>query len=348
MLTARENMRQCIIGGHPDRYVNQYEALRLVANPAMMLGGRPAKGGEPKVNAWGVTYSYPESAPAAFPVHTEEKIVIKDIEHWRDYVHAPDLKQIPDAVWDACINMCGAVDTNLSYKALFVAPGLFEQCHNLCAIQNALVYYLEYENEMHDLIKYITDWELELAEMCCARMHPDALFHHDDWGSETNSFLRPSVFEDFFLEPYRQIYSYYHDHGCEIVIHHSDCYAANLVPYMTEMGIDVWQGCMHANNVPELVRKYGDKMTFMGEIDNKFVDFDGWTPADCEKAGAEAIGRVGTMKHFIPCISQGGPGSMYPGTYKALWDGIDKYNMEHFGFTREELDAARMPMSVMF
>ena len=348
MLTAKENMRQCILGGAPDRYVNQYEALTLLFDPSQRLSARPQKGGEPVRNAWGVTYSYPVTAPAPFPVHTPDRIVVRDIRHWRDYVQAPDLGWIPDAEWDAAAERYAAVDGNLSYRAAFVAPGLFEQSHNLCGLENALIHYLEYEDEMHDLIRYLTEYELRLAEKICSRLHPDALFHHDDWGSETNSFLRPGLFEDFFLEPYREIYQYYHDHGCEFVFHHSDSYAANLVPYMIGMGIDVWQGCMHSNDVPGLVRKYGGKITFMGEIDNKFIDFDGWTPKDCERAGYEAIERVGSLKHFIPCITQGGPGSMYPGAYRCLWDGIDRYNAEHFGYTREELDACRMPPTVLF
>ena len=38
MLTARENMRQCIINGKPDRYVNQYEGINLLMHPFMCLG----------------------------------------------------------------------------------------------------------------------------------------------------------------------------------------------------------------------------------------------------------------------------------------------------------------------
>ena len=79
MLTAKENMRQCIIGGNPDRYVNQFEAITTLFHPSMMLSPMPKKGGEPSVNAWGVTYQFPENVPAAFPVHTPDKIVVKDI-----------------------------------------------------------------------------------------------------------------------------------------------------------------------------------------------------------------------------------------------------------------------------
>ena len=86
----------------------------------------------------------------------------------------------------------------------------------------------------------------------------------------------------------------------------------------------------------------------MGEIDNKFVDFDGWTPEVCHKAAVDAIERVGTKEGFIPCITQGGPGSVYPGTYAELRKAIDQYNIDHFGATQEGIDAARIPEEIMF
>ena len=114
---------------------------------------------------------------------------------------------------------------------------------------------------------------------------------------------------------------------------------------MIEMGIDVWQGCMKSNDVPELVKKYGDKITFMGGIDNKQMDFDGWTVEDCHKAAYETLDSTG-MKGFIPCITQGGPGSVYPGAYKALVDEIDKYNEEKFGI--KDAESARLPLQILF
>ena len=104
---------------------------------------------------------------------------------------------------------------------------------------------------------------------------------------------------------------------------------------------------MKSNNVPELIKKYGGKMTFMGRIDNKLVDFEGWTQADCTKAAVDAMEECGN-KYFIPCITQGGPGSLYEGTYKGLWDAIDKYNCEKFGLKQEDIDNARLPMNIMF
>lgn len=344
MLTARENMNEVIKGGNPDRFVNQYEAIQLLFHPFMMASPLVQPGQLDVQNAWGVYNSFPEGTPGMFPVHTPDKILIKDIEDWRDYVKAPPL-DFPQEHWDMFKEQYDAVDTSKAYKAAFVAPGLFEQTHHFSEISNALVYYMTNEDEMHDLIKYLVEWELELAEGICSNLKPDMLFHHDDWGTEESTFLRPEMFAEFFVEPYKEVYGYYHDHGVELVVHHSDCYAATLVPYMIEMGIDIWQGAFSTNNIPELIEKYGKDITFMGGIDNKFVDFEGWTYENCKKVAVEVMEECGN-KYFIPCIAQGGPGSCYPGVYQALADAIDEYNIEKFGV--DDPAAQRLPHQIMF
>ena len=310
----------------------------MMHNPMPMPGAGTVK------NAWGVSLSWPEGHTGAFPVHTPETIVVKDIEQWREYVKAPPLK-FSQSQWDQFKAMYDAVDCTKAFKAAFVAPGLFEQTHYLCSITEALMNYITNPDEMHDMINYITDWELELAEGICSNLHPDAIFHHDDWGSERSTFMSPEMFADFFTEPYKRIYGYYHDHGVELVIHHSDSYAATLVPSMIEMGIDIWQGAMSSNDIPALVEKYGGQISFMGGIDNKAVDHEGWTAEECRRAVRTACGGCGP-RYFIPCITQGGPGSYCQGAYKGLWDEIDRYNMESFGISGA--DEARLPMSVMF
>ncbi|MBQ9828491.1 MAG: uroporphyrinogen decarboxylase, partial [Lachnospiraceae bacterium] len=229
MLTARQNLAECLKkDGHPDRFVNQYEPFVLLSTPHALHETNPVKGGPDVVNSWGVTRSFPANVPGAFPVHTPDKVVIKDIEEWQKYVKAPTL-DFPESEWEMFQAKYEAVDRTKSYATLMVAPGLFEQTHHLQGIDNALINYMLYPDEMHDLLKYLTDYELRLAELTCEKLHPDAVFHHDDWGSETNSFFRPEMFEEFFLEPYQQIYGYYKSHGCELAIHHSDAYGANIV-----------------------------------------------------------------------------------------------------------------------
>ena len=131
MLTAKDNMRECIINGKPDRYVNQYEAMAFVMHPYSFTSAFPTKGGPDVVTAWGVTYSFPENVPGGFPVHTPDKIVIKDIEHWRDYVHAPQVTGLPENLWEMSLGMAAQIDGDKAFKCAMVAPGIFENTHHL-------------------------------------------------------------------------------------------------------------------------------------------------------------------------------------------------------------------------
>ena len=349
MLTAKENLRQTIIdGGHPDRFVNNYEGIYLMFHPQLIHSGGLLQPGDMNVvDAWGVTNSFPVGTPGAFPVHTPEKLVVKDIEDWKEYVKAPPT-EFPEAEWEVFQQQYEDVKAaDKAYCAAFTAPGIFEQSHHLCAIDNALMYFITNPEEMKDLIKYLTEYELRVAENVCDHLHPNALFHHDDWGSEINSFLRPEMFAEFFVDSYKEIYGYYKSRGAEFVFHHNDSYGANLIPYMIEMGIDVWQGTMESNNVKELLEEYKGKIAFMGNIDNKDVDFAGWTVEDVKRVAREHLEGY-EFPSYIPCITQGGPGSTMSGTYVELVKAIDELNCEMFGFTQQEIDDARMPLQVMF
>ena len=54
------------------------------------------------------------------------------------------------------------------------------------------------------------------------------------------------------------------------------------------------------------------------------------------------------FQSYIPRITQGGPGSTMSGTYVELVKYIDQYNCEKFGFSKEEIAAARPPIQIMF
>ena len=254
--------------------------------------------------------------------------LLTTITEWKKTVHAPNVV-FTDEQWAPFVEMAEKVDRNEYFVTHYVAPGIFEQCHYLQEIQNCLINFYEEPEAMHELIDYITEWELKYAEEVCKHLHPDALFHHDDWGSQQSTFISPAMFEEFFLPAYKKVYGYYKDHGVELIVHHSDSYAATLVPYMIEMGIDIWQGVMNTNNIPELIKQYGGKITFMGGVDSATVDRPDWTREMVAEQVRKACESCGT-KFYIPNTSQGGAMSTYPGVYEAVSEEIDKMSKELF------------------
>lgn len=329
MLTIKQNLLETIHGGNPDRFVNQYEAFQMVFDPIMAQSPMPTLGGGEVKNAWGVTNVWPEGTPGSFPVHTPDKIVIKDITEWQKYVHAPNT-DLPDEAWAPFEQMAAAIDRSQYFVTSFVAPGLFEQCHHLGEIQNTLINLYEEPEAMHELIDYLTEYELRVAEQLCKHIKPDAIFHHDDWGSQTSTFMSVDMFQEFYVPAYKKIYGYYKEHGVELIVHHSDSYAATFVPDMIDMGIDIWQGVMTTNNIPELIQKYGGKISFMGGIDSAKIDYPGWTPEVVKAQVKRACDECGKL-YFIPSASQGLAMSTFPGVYEETSKAIDEYSKVVFG-----------------
>ena len=110
MLTKRENLLETIHGGKPDRFVNMFEPFALLGGtPFAAHNPRPKPGELNVVNAWGITRSWPAGTPGAFPVHTPDKIVVKDIEHWQDYVKVPNVIY-DEAAWEPFVRLAEAVD----------------------------------------------------------------------------------------------------------------------------------------------------------------------------------------------------------------------------------------------
>lgn len=324
MLTKRQNLLETIKGGDPDRYVNSYEPFGLILDPIIMgIGGfaYTMKPGDVDVNGWGVTVTYPVGAPGPFPVHDEEHIVLKDITKWKEVVKAPRVVY-SDEEWAETKKIIDAIDRKEQFVTAFIAPGIFEKLHYLMSIEDALANFYDEPEALHELIDFITDWEIEYGKELMKHMKPDAIFHHDDWGSQKSSFISPAMFEEFILPAYKKVYGYFKDQGC-LIVHHSDSYAANLVPYMIDMGIDIWQGVMSTNNIPELIKKYGGQITFMGGIDNGIIDRADWTEEKVIKY-VEQVCRENGTKYFIPCTTMGGPESTYPGVYDTVCREIDR------------------------
>ncbi|MGI6777909.1 MAG: uroporphyrinogen decarboxylase family protein [Acetivibrionales bacterium] len=325
MLTKRQNLLETIKGGNPDRFVNQYEFLDIILETPTFSMCAP--GGEMK-DGWGVTFRWPEGHIGQFPVHDDEHLVLKDITEWRKYVKAPSV-DFPEERWVAAIEHANSVDRKEQFVAAFVAPGLFEMTHHLMSMENALMALYEEPESMHELIDYLADHELRVAKQLIDHIHPDAVFHHDDWGSQTSSFMSPEMFNEFYVPRYKKIYKYYKDNGVELIVHHSDCYAANLVPGMIEAGIDIWQGVMTTNNIPELIKKYGGKISFMGGLDSGKIDFPEWTP-ELIASEVERACKEGGKLYFIPCLVQGLNFSSFPGVYEETSKVIDEMSKKMF------------------
>ena len=326
MQTAKEIFLEMLKpDAQPERQLKQYEALHMcLYDPinAYLRGNR--KRGTISVDRWGTTISFPEDAPGAMPLNHGDMAVCRDITRWRETVHAPDIESACTEGWDECRRKARAAAGNEQLVAGFMGTGIFEQCHFLMGFEPTLTNLYEHPDEMHELIEYITEYRLRYVRMLIDNLQPDVIFSHDDWGTKDALFMKPDMWREFFKEPYRRFYGYIRSRGC-IAVHHADSYLVPIVDDMAEIGIQVWQGTLPENDIPALQRHLSGKLTLMGGF-GAAIDRADAQPDEILAYARDALARYCPGGHFIPSITYGLAGTVFPHVDQYLDQAVNEYN----------------------
>ncbi len=325
MLTSKENLLETLKpDGRPDRLVNQYEPFALVMNdPVRMYTSGDRVKGKTIKDRWGTTITWPEDQFAAMPHVTADDKVLPDITQWRKYVKVPDL--VANAKdWSAAIATRDAIDRREKLVMSFMGTGIFEESHFLMGFEDALVNFLAEPEAMHELLDAICEYRRTYARLLIENFKPDVILSHDDWGTKTNLFMSPDIWREFLKPLYAKLYADFHAGGV-IVLHHADSYLMPIVEDLVEIGVDIWQGVLPQNDIPEVQRRTGGKLTLMGGIDAAIVDRVDATEAEIRAETRRACEAYAPGGHFIPCMTYGLPGSIYPHVSPIISDEISKF-----------------------
>ena len=331
MLTAIENLKETMKrDGHPDRFVNQYEFLHVLLPDLYYMGNRPRKPGAEGFDQYGVFWRFREGQMGPLPVHDAEHTAIQDICRWDEVLtHIPVAPEDP-GYWAMLNDLASKAVPGEQYVTALYTQGIFERLHSLMGMEDAMIAMYEEPEKVHEVIDFLVTAELDFAKNIMDHVPSvRALLHHDDWGSNVNSFLSPAMFDEFITPAYQKIYGYWRERGVELIVHHSDSYAANLVPSMLKMGVDIWQGVFPENDIPKLVEKYAGKITFMGEIRTLAIDLPDTTDEQITEEVERAC-RKCKGPSFIPCLTAGLSISHFPGIYDRVSREIERMSRELF------------------
>lgn len=326
MQTAKEIFLELLKpNGQPERVLKQYEALHMcLYDPINVYLRGNRKRGTVSVDRWGTTISFPEDAPGAIPMNHGELAVCGDITRWRETVHAPELAANCAEGWEECRKKAREATGSDKLLAGFMGTGIFEQCHFLMGFEPTLTNLYEHPTEMHELIEYITEYRLEYVKLLIDNLQPDVIFSHDDWGTKNALFMNPDMWREFFKEPYRRFYGYIRSRGC-IAIHHADSYLVPIVDDMAEIGIQVWQGTLPENDIPALQRHLSGRLVLMGGM-GAAIDRADAQPEEILAYARNTLNTCCPGGHFIPSITYGVPGAVFPQIDAYIDQAIDEYN----------------------
>ena len=335
MLNKRQNFLETLKkGGKPDRVVKQFEGTALaIGDPVnFYVRGVRTPGMAPKKDRWGTTIMWPEGIPAAMPHVTEELKVIKDITSWRDFVKVPDLIANCDdrALWEPYLEQASQVDRGEELLMMFAPTGVFERLHFLMGFEDMFINFMTEPEALKDLCAAIGEHWYTGFKLMVENVHPDVILSHDDWGSKQNLFIQPELWRGFIKKSYEKSYGYLHDNGV-LIMHHADSFLEPIVEDMIDLKIDIWQGVLPQNDILKLQKQIDGRMTLMGGIDAAIVDRPDSTEAEIRTEARRVLQTYCPGGNFIPSITYGGPGTIFPKADEFINDEIDKYNAEVFG-----------------
>lgn len=328
MYSEKENFLRTVNGEKPDRLCSDYDALAVVRkDPISDLDRGIREPGKDLYDIFGTHIVWPLGQVAGMPHVTEENKVITDITQWRAQAKLPDYAAM-DLDWSENSALCAQVKRDEKLLTNIMATGLFERLHFLMGFEDMFVNFLLEPQAMHDLLDALLEVRMTYIRLLIDNMHPDVIIHHDDWGSKTSLFLKADLWRTFFKERYRKIYGYMRERGV-IAIHHADCYCAPIVTDMAEIGAQVWQGAVPANDIVRVQKELNGSMVIMGGIDAG-IDRADWVESDVRAEVRRACETYGPHGSFIPCLTYGGPGSLFPGVSEIIRDEIKQYNKETY------------------
>jgi len=128
---------------------------------------------------------------------------------------------------------------------------------------------------------------------------PDGFFMYEDVGFSNGLFCSPATLRELVLPFYKRIVGFLHDNGLPVILHTCGD-VRKAVDIIIEAGFDCLQPmeAKAGNNVIEFAKTYGNKISYMGNIDVTVLNKN-----NPEKTRAEVEHKVRTMREMrIPYI----------------------------------------------
>ena len=109
-------------------------------------------------------------------------------------------------------------------------------------------------------------------------------------------------------------------------MHHADCICQPIVQDMVELGIDVWQGVIPQNDIPEIQRLTEGKLAMVGGVDGPKIDVENITEEAIRAEVRRAIDTYCPAGRFYPSIPNGV--CFLPWNNEIYRDELEKYGRE--------------------
>lgn len=268
------------------------------------------------VDGYGIEWEWVESAGGAMV--RPGKPVIKDINHFEDYVTIPD----PDT-WDWQGYYEEVKDTLDPDMANFYAsPGcLFERLIACMNFENAIVALIDEDQKegVHRFFRTVTDVHKKTYTNAKKWFNIDIANFNDDWGSQRAQFFSTATAKEMLYPYVKELVDHVHSLGMYWDDHCCGFVEPLVEPMMIESGMDSWGG-QPLNNKRKLKEQFGDRFIFTNGIYSLREDA---SEQEIDEAVKDFFENEGADNRILVEV-MGGPPSLRAKLYEASRKNYDR------------------------
>ncbi|MDR0857933.1 MAG: veratrol--corrinoid protein metyltransferase [Oscillospiraceae bacterium] len=272
-LTPRENYLTALRGEVPEWIPHYTYGPPAPGAPAPanamfeppILGAHRFSGGGKDI--WGVNYIPTESTGnALIPDNRKFILPIDKITHWRDVIKAPDLSGID---WEQmCREGLEQQPVDRTQTALFFSlhVGYFQLLMSFTGFEDGLLAFYEEPEAVHELLEYLSEFYMKIADATLGIVKPDILMLADDTAAWNSPFISADMYREFILPHHEKFAKRGRERGLLMTMHNcGKC--ESVIDMLVEMGINGWDPAQSCNDLAGIKRKYGNKLLITGGWD---------------------------------------------------------------------------------
>ena len=182
---------------------------------------------------------------------------VPDINKWEDYIKFPDLDAYD---WAGSAEKNRELLSRDRMNEVWIMNGLFERLISFMDFENAALAMVDEDQQdgVHRLFDALCVFYDDLIEKYQKYYNADAVYFHDDWGSQRAPFFSLNTVREMLVPYLSRVVESCHKRGMYFDFH-SCGKNEMLVPAMIESGGDIW--CPQPmNDYKMLLEKYGDRI----------------------------------------------------------------------------------------
>ena len=258
-MTPRENYL-ATLRHEPHDYVPINNTDALMVGFGFLPGPSFEKG--PGLDGFGVNWLTPISGGGA-PIPEPGKFILdsETIVDWKKIVKFPDIAQFD---WETTAKQeLSAGDRSMQVVDFGSGNGPYERLAALMGFEEALIAMVLEPEACRDLCDAIADYKCDVASYVKKYYDADTFTNYDDIATERGLFMSPESYRYIIKPAHIKMNKAVKDLDM-IPIQHTCGKADALIEDYIETGAEAWTCIQTVNDLPEMLKKYGDRFAFMG------------------------------------------------------------------------------------